>query len=230
MPDLPPGKYTAVAESNDGASDRAPFDVADGSEKALTLIVHPSMRIPFYVVSNQGPVADAAVQVWIDPGVPRAFARSDQNGRFEVKLPRGTTQVGLTVGAPGYAIKLTRMAVTDPADPARTDNTITLSTAAGTLELGFQPPERALDPSATLYLAHNGAIQDARTIAGWGTSQAGTSGDGPAVVEAIEPGDYALCALADPSQVATIWLGTLPPDRCRMGTVKQGQTLTLEPR
>ena len=211
MPDLSPGKYSAVAESDDGASDPAPFDVINGSEKALRLIVHPSMRIPFHVVSNQGPVSDAAVQVWIEPGVPRAFAHTDQNGRFEVKLPRGTTQVGLTVGAPGYAIKLTRVAVSDPSDPAQNDNTITLSTAGGTLELGFQPPEHALDPSATLYLAHNGAIQDARTIAGWGTSQAGTTGDGPAVVEAIEPGDYALCVLADPSEVATIWLGTLPP-------------------
>jgi hypothetical protein len=49
------------------------------------------------------------------------------------------------------------------------------------------------------------------------------------MVETIEAGDYALCAIADPSELASVWMGTLPPDRCRKGTVQNGKTLTLDP-
>lgn len=235
MPELPPGKYSAVAESDDGVSDRTPFDVIDGSENVLKLILHPSLHAAFYVVSNQGPISDAAVQVWIAPGVPRALAHTDQNGRFEVSLPPGTSEVGLTVGAPDYALQLIRMPI--PSAPAanatgpsqNAANTITLDPSGGTLVLNFQPPEGTLDNSATLYLVHRGAIVDARTVAGWGTDQAGASGDGPAQVDAIAPGDYALCTVTDPGQLASLWQGALPPERCRAGSVTMGQTLILSP-
>jgi Carboxypeptidase regulatory-like domain len=227
MPVLSPGRYTAVADSPEGASDRTPFEVTDGSESELSLTIHRSMRIPFYVVSNQGPVSDAAVQVWITPGVPRAFARTDQDGRFAVKLQAGTTEVGLTVGAPGYALKLIRMPVSSESDPSQNANTITLGNSSGTLVLNLQPPNRTPDPSAAFYLVHNGAIQDARTVAGWGSDQAVASVDGPAVVDAIEPGAYALCLLADPSE---LWQGALPSEHCRSGSVEPGGTLTLQPR
>jgi len=227
MPVLSPGRYTAVADSPEGASDRTPFEVTDGSESELSLTIHPSMRIPFYVVSNQGPVSDAAVQVWITPGVPRAFARTDQDGRFEVKLQAGTTEVGLTVGAPGYALKLIRMPVSSESDPPQNANTITLAASGGTLVLNLQLPNRTPDTPAAFYLVHNGAIQDARTVAGWGTDQTIASVDGPAVVDAIEPGAYALCLLADPAE---LWQGALPSEHCRTGSVEPGGTLTLQPR
>ncbi len=227
MPVLSPGRYTAVADSPEGASDRTPFEVTDGSESELSLTIHPSMRIPFYVVSNQGPVSDATVQVWIAPGVPRAFARTDQDGRFEVKLPAGTTEVGLTVGAPGYALKLIRVPVSTESDPSQKANTITLGTSTGTLVLNLQPQKTTSDTSAALYLIHNGAIQDARTVAGWGSDQAVASDAGPAVADAIEPGAYALCLLADPAE---LWQGALPPEHCRSGSVEPGGTLTLQPR
>jgi hypothetical protein len=165
--------------------------------------------------------------------VPRSFTRTDQDGRFEVKLPAGTTDVGVTVGAAGYALKLTRLPIASesaPSPDAPNANTVTLGASAGRLELNFQPPGRVLDRSATFYLVHNGAIQDARTLAGWGSDQSGTSGDGPAEIEAMEPGDYALCLLTDPAQLEALWMGALPPENCRKGTVQPGGTLTLTPR
>jgi len=230
MPDLSPGKYTAVADSSDAVSDRMPFEVTEGSESDLKLILHPFMHIPFYVVSSQGPISDAAVQVWIAPGVPRAYGHTDQDGRFEASLPPGTTEVGLTVGATDYALKLTRMPVSTASDPSQNTNTINLDTSGGTLVINFQQPDGTLDRSATLYLVHNGAIVDARTLAGWGTDQAGTSGDGPAVVDAIEPGDYALCVVADPVGLAALWQGAVPSDTCSKGSVEKGRTLTLSPK
>ena len=236
MADLPPGKYNAVAESSYGPSDPTPFAVTDGSESQLKLILHPNLHIPFYVVSkDQEPLSDVTVQVWLAPGVPRALGRTNRDGRFEATLPPGTTEVGLTVGAPDYAIRLVKMPVSstpvaNQGDPSQNQNTITLDTNGGSLVLNFEPPEGTLDRSTTLYLAHNGALVDARTLAGWGTDQAGANSDGPAEVDAIEPGDYALCVVKDPSQLASLWQGDLPQDLCSMGTVKTGQTLTLAPQ
>jgi hypothetical protein len=237
LPDLPPGKYTAVAESFEGVSERTAVDVAEGSENVLKLILKLSNRIPFYVVSSQGPVSDATVQVWIPPGAPRFFTHTDQDGRFEVKLPDGIAEVGLTVGAPGYATKLTRMPVSTAQAPSSSGsdespnaNTITLDASAGTLELDLKPPEKLVDSPVTPYLVHDGAIQEARTLADWGSGQAGVSNSETAEVEAIEPGTYALCFLAGSADLAAIWQGALPPDRCRKGSLERGQTLTLSPR
>jgi hypothetical protein len=228
LPDLTPGKYTAVAESVEGVSERTGLDVKDGIESQLKLVLNPFKHIPFYVVSSQGPVADAAVQVWIAPGVPRFFTRTDRDGRFEVKLPPGTTEVGLTVGAPGYALKLTRLPISSESDESpNAANTITLGASGGTLVLDLHPPGSALDSSTTPYLVHGGAIEEAGALAGWGTDQPGASGDEPTVVEAIEPGVYALCLLANPAEAAALWLGALPSNRCRTGSVEQGRTLTL---
>jgi hypothetical protein len=237
LPDLPPGKYTAVAESDEGVSEHAAVEVVDGVEKELRLVLNPSARITFHVVSSQGPVTDAAVQVWIAPGTPRSLTHTDQDGAFEVKLPPGTAEVGLTVGAPGYALKMTRMPVSTTPLPTASEgdvsadaNTIKLDPSGGTLMLNLQPPSRSLDEAGTAYLVHNGAIEDAGTLAGWGTDQAGASGDGQAVVEAIEPGAYALCLLADATELATLWQSPPSPERCRKGSVERGRTLSLSPR
>jgi hypothetical protein len=48
------------------------------------------------------------------------------------------------------------------------------------------------------------------------------------VVEALEPGVYALC-LAEPEDLAALWAGALPRDRCRTGAVEPGRTLILTP-
>ena len=234
LPELPPGKYAAVAESSEGTSERTPLDVAEGSENELKLVIKLFNRIPFYVVSSQGPVSDATVQVWIPPGVPRFFTHTDQDGRFEVKLPAGITEVGLTVGAPGYALKMTRMPVSMTQTPTSSGsdgspnaNTITLDASAGTLELDLKPPESHLDTPVTPYLVHDGAIEEAGTLPDWGTGQGGAASGETAEIEAIEPGVYALCFLADQADLAAIWQGALPPDRCRKGSLEQGRTLTL---
>src|SRR5262249_59621735 len=127
----------------------------------------------------------------------------------------------------GYALKLTRMRVSSENDEA--SNTITLDESGGTLMLDFQPPGRPVpDSSNTPYLVHNGAIEAAATLVGW--SQANISGHGPGVVETVETGVYALCYLADPAELTTLWLGALPSDRCSSGVVEQDGTLNLSPR
>jgi hypothetical protein len=222
--ELPPGTYTAVAESVEGVSERTAVEVVDGIENELQLVLNRSERVAFYVVGSEGPVADAAVQIWVPPGQPRGFAHTDPAGRFEAHLPPGTTEVGLTIGAPGHALKLTRLPVS-----MGQDQTITLgATGSGKLVLDLQVPRRAKDDAATPYLVCEGAIEAAGAFAGWGREDAGASGTGPVVVEAIEPGIYALC-LVGPEELAALWQGALPSDRCRKGAVENGRTLTLSP-
>ena len=71
---------------------------------------------------------------------------------------------------------------------------------------------------------HDGAIEAAGALAGWGGTDAGERA--PAVVESLEPGVYALC-LAGPAELEALWRGALPSDRCRTGSVEPGRTLTL---
>jgi hypothetical protein len=76
--------------------------------------------------------------------VPQGFTHTGPDGRFEVDLPPGTTELGLTVGAPGHALKLTRLPVSD-------SQTIRLAESGGTVVLdlqrraptrdGYAPPE-----------------------------------------------------------------------------------------
>lgn len=232
---LLPGKYEAIAKSSYGISDPTPFTVTGGSESRLDLILRPYLHVPIHVLSGQKePIYDAAVQVWVAPGIPKEFGKTDQSGVLTVSLPPGTAQIGLIVGAEDYAMKLSKMPISAPPDAnggrSPSDrNTVTLTPIGGTLILNFEPDDGFLDPSASLYLVYQGAVADARTLSGWGTDQSGTDTLGPAEVDGIAPGKYALCVVMTRSQLAALWRGKVPPTTCSTGTVSQGQTLTLTP-
>ncbi len=227
LSDLPPGKYVAWAESLDGVSPRTPFEIIPGAEGELHLVLTPSECLPFYVVSRDGPVAGAAVQVWSPPGTPRYFAHTDGEGRFEVKLPPGTTEVGLTVGAPGYALKLTRMKISKQSENSREGNTIELDESGGTLVVDLQPPGPSAEAPATPYLVHDGAIEALGTLADWGYEQPDPGAPGRMVLKSIEPGDYAMCLIRDPAQMTTLWMGALPSDQCRKISVEENETQSV---
>ena len=197
-------------------------------ESEVNLRLTPSEHITFNVISRQGPVADAVVQAWIPPGQPWYFTRSDQDGHFEVKLPPGTAEVGMTIAAPGYAIKLTRVKVSTDSDSSDT-NTINLDDSSGTLLLKLKPTGRTLDSSATAYLVHDEAIEAVGTLLGFAADPTNTSSNGVAMVKAIEPGNYGLCFLPGPALLPALWQGALPSDRCQKGSLKHDETLTLSP-
>ena len=226
--DLPPGKYTAVAESTEGVSERTPFQVQEGTESEVKLVLTPSDRVSFEVMSSHGPVADAAVQVWIAPGVPRWFTHTDQDGHFELKLPPGTTEVGLTIAAQGYATKMTRLQISRDNDRSSSEaNTVTLDSSGGMLMLDLQPPGHVADSSMTPYLVHNRAIEAVGTLVGSSARQPDVNDRGPLAVQTIEPGIYSLCLVGSPTELSAFWFGAPPSSHCRTGSVEQGGTLTL---
>lgn len=226
LQDLPPGQYRAVAESVEGVSARTAFQVVKGAESELKLVLNPSERVSFYLVSSHGPVPDAAVQLWLPPGIPQSFARTDQNGRFEVKLPPGTTQVGLTVAAQGYALKMTRLQISHDSDQTPDANTVSLDTAGGTLVVDLQRPGQVSNNPTMAYLSHNGTIEAIGTLVAFSTNQADGTGETSAV-EMIEPGVYSLCLVGDPAELSALWFGQSQSNRCRTGSVEQGESLTL---
>jgi hypothetical protein len=182
--------------------------------------------VHFQVVSGQAPICDAAVQVWIAPGAPHWFTRSDAAGHFEVKLPRGTKEVGLTVAAQGYALKLTRVQISHDDDGAPRSNTIALDTSGGSVALDLQPSGHLADSSAIPYLVHKGAIEAVGTLIEL-SAHPPTANHGARIIETIEPGDYSLCLVSDPAELAALWVGASPPQHCRTGSVQQGETVTL---
>jgi hypothetical protein len=146
-----------------------------------------------------------------------------------VKLPRGIAEVGLTVGATGYALKMTRVRIPREVDPPPDTNKITLIASGGSLALDLKLPGGAPDKSITAYLVHDGAIEYAGRLAGWDTDQPSSGGD-EQVVETIEPGVYTLCLVSDSAELAKIWAGALPPEHCTAGSIELGRTLTLTPK
>ncbi len=229
MADLAAGKYTVEAESVKGASVSKSIIVTSGASLNLRLVLKPATHIPFQITSDQGPVAGATVQVWVAPGVPWAFTHSDQNGQLNLSLPPGTTDVSLTVSAPGYALTLTRIHLSGTASDSSDPHTVTLETSGGTLQLNFQEAggmaaSGDADPG-TYYLIHKGAIQDARAIPGG--SSAPTGDNGQEVIQGLATGSYGLCRVTAPAQLTTLWSGSLPSSICTTGSLDDGDTLTL---
>ena len=218
---LAAGTHTVVAESPAGISEPVPLVVLDGAEQQLELVLKRPVRSAGYVRSDKGPVSGAGVQLWMAPGLPRTFLRTDAAGRFEHGLPHEVTEVGVTVTAPGYATRMSRLAVGDE-EPM----VIVLQAAAGTLILDSGPAS-GIDPMA-LVLAHGGGLESVGALVRW-AEQAGARATGHRVVlPGLEPGLYALCH-ADPQDLSALWLGNpTAEERCVSGSVPEGGVLQLE--
>jgi uncharacterized protein YjdB len=145
-----------------------------------------------------------------------------------LKLPPGTTEVGLTIAAQGYAIKLTRLQISRDNDKSSSEaNTVTLDSSGGTLVLDLSPPGHLADSSMTPYLVHNKTVEAVGTLVGSSTKQADVNGAEPLAFQIIEPGIYSLCLVGNPAELAAFWFGAPPSSHCRTGSVEQGKTLTL---
>jgi hypothetical protein len=219
---LPPATYRLTAEAPAGSSEPASVEVAEGAEQELQLVLRRATRLTGRVVSDEGPVEGAGLQIWVAPGVPRTFVSTDAQGRFEASLPPETADVGITVTAPGFPVKLTRETFVD-GEPI----TITLAAPAGRLELVVPPDAGSSSVESTgTYLACDGAIESVGTLATWAQLDGGGEREGEVVVPRMEPGLYALCRLGPQDQPA-VWRGALPSQRCATGELAAGGTLRL---
>jgi hypothetical protein len=213
---LPPGSYRLVAEGTHGYSDPEEAQVGDAIEPEIELVLDRRKRlVSGQVLSAAGPVPGAIVRVRHVPGTPPGSTLTDADGRFEVQVPSDLENVGITVGAPGHALAIARIAVSGPGSAA-----IRLATGGGTLVLeGIGPGEGGSD-TAALFVTHNGGLESVDALAEW----AGRNGGGPEgdrlVVPNVEPGLYRLCRMR-PRDVEAV---------CRNGRLDGGNTLRLTAR
>jgi hypothetical protein len=218
---LPEGTHKVVAESPDGVSDPVALTVQEGAEQEVELVLKRPVRSAWYVTSDKGPVAGAGVQLWIPPGIPRTFLRTDAAGRFEHGLPPEVTEVGATVIAAGHATRMSRLAL-GADDPGA----IVLQAAAGTLVLDVGPTS-GLDPMA-LVLAHGGSLESVGALVRWGEGAGARATGHRVILPGLEPGAYAFCH-ADPEDLSALWLGApMAEGRCASGSLPEGGVLELD--
>ncbi len=216
-PDLPAGAYRATATAVGGASEPIAFTVGASAPEELRLVLSPSRRFTVVIASDSGPVAGAAVQTWLPPGLQHSAATTDDDGLCAVDIPAEAAEIGLTIAAPGRPLTMTRVRVVD-GEPA----TLTLASAAGRLVLGDADLDGAV-------VVHGGVVESAATFARWAEQNGGARVAGGLLVPQVEPGSYALCRVA-PEDVAALWTGGPSSDRCVSGRLDVGDVLRLARR
>jgi hypothetical protein len=217
---LPAGPYRVTAEGTHGLSEPYELRLGDDVEAEIVLVLKRRKRlVQGEVRSGEGPVAGAAANVWHPPGMARGSTLTDEQGRFELGLPRDVNEVGLTVGAPGFALRMMRV-------PAAGPITIPLDTPSGTLVLVGAAQDDGPGTPATVLVAHNGAVESLDALLDWGVRNGGGVEGETVVVPGVEPGVYSVCRVL-PREVATLWSGSNGTGACQGGTLAAGGRLQL---
>ncbi len=197
----------------DGERTSRPLQVQlpeDGEPPEVTLVLERNQLIVGHVLSPQGPVVGASVQ--LTPQVTGLSVTipvsTDIQGRFEIEQPSAASLANLLVQAPGFPAVL-RQVVLDPGS----DLDVAVGGAGGTLavELG----DGVADPLRTM-VAHDGAMAPATDLSGWARAHGVPFLAGSALnLPAMAPGDYSVCTagayLEPPTSGLVCATGTLPP-------------------
>jgi carboxypeptidase family protein len=216
---LAAGAYRLSAEGPHGLSDPREVRVGPDDQEELELVLTRRKRLVSGLVRAGGePVALAVVHFWMAPARSRGSALTDAQGRFELALPSGVDEIGLTVGARGYALKMTRVAASGP-EPV----VVELERAAGTLVLESLP-----GGADSVLLAHAGSVQSMDALAAWAAENGEEPRADRLVIPAVEPGRYSVC-WARPRDREAVWAGKGGAGLCRTGQLAADGELSLSP-
>ena len=227
---LPPGSLRLEAEADpDLRADIETVEVVEGRLlPPLRLVLRKSLIVEGLVGSQVAAVPGAMVKA--QPvgfpflGVPANT--SDSEGRFTLRLPRQTREVHLTVGAPGFALRLLRAAV-----PEDGPLSVGLDQASGTLIVESQETIVWVAPGPGLYVIHGGAFEGLGYLSLWAYRN-GVDNSGPeqrrVVIPFLEPGAYTVCRV-DAAARAALDQGVLPAKGCARGQLPANGELTLAP-
>jgi hypothetical protein len=211
------GTYRIWAESLHGTAEPQRVEIADGWPQTLRFVLKGSRRLAGRVVADGQPVASANVQAWLSPGVPRSAVEADADGRFEQTVPIDGGELGVTVIAPGYALKMTRVFLDEGALE------IPLTTSGGELTVEVRQGERASVRSVAL--TRDGGVEWLDYLLQWGRVHS-HAGGWRGVLPHVEAGPYRAC-LVERSELPALWAGEAPADRCTSGTLAEGGRLVL---
>ena len=208
---LPEGHHQVAADAGDGVSAPAEVDIG-GAPVDVRLALEPTTRLQGRVQVGESPVPSAEIRTWLAPGIQRDSVHASKDGAFLARLPADAAEVGLSVAARGYALKMGRL----PVDAAPID--VTLDETAGTLVLDT--------PSADVVLVHDGAVETFAFLSRWAAMNGGSTEENRLRIPQVEPGRYTACLVTE-EELATVWAGVLPQGRCAAGELAAGGELTL---
>jgi hypothetical protein len=204
-------------------SAQVPLTLDEDSEPPFArLVARRSLVLKGQILSSEGPVPGAhikpvAVQA---PLAAVPILRADGDGRFEFRLPPATSEIGLSVGALGYAVRILRMpvAVDRPA-------TVLLERLGGKLVLEIPEIPKG---GPGVVVAHGGFYESVSYLSGWAAANGGGQNEmGQMVIPQLEPGRYAACISTVPD-LPGLSKGVLPQEGCAQGTLSAGGELILK--
>jgi hypothetical protein len=177
---LPAGRYEIDASSSDGASDTV---TVDHPADEIVVVLHPKRRVRGQVLSQFGPVAGAEVVVYsTHPLATRMVpVTTNERGLFEVSVAPSAATLNVLVAASGFAYTLDHVPYRD--EPL----IVSLEHRGGTLRI------RTTRDPASLYIVQEGAAVAFDMVA---LSWSPRAGAGEIVLPMMEPGPYAVCAVA----------------------------------
>jgi hypothetical protein len=177
--------------------------------RSLQLELERSEVVTGTVTSRGVPLAGARIVAYVvgsGPMLLRQTAVSDVDGRFELPVSGGATELRLIVAAAGRVMQAQRAPV--DSRPIRVD----LATAGGTL--AFRLPKGAQRP----YLTYQGVTLPFNDLMDWARAQnTPPAQEGLTQIPRLAPGPYRLCAVIPPQG-----------EVCRAGTLPTGGMLKLD--
>jgi hypothetical protein len=219
---LSPGAWLVKAEQGDRQSDFVSIHLPDQGEAPLLRIVARKLQtFEGRIVSAAGAVPGARVLAWSafngQSAASIADAVSGADGSFRLDLPSGTAVLNLAILPPGYAMRLTAVAVS-PSQPIE----IPVESQGGTLILDLQ------DGGSPPLLAHGGVFALPVALKTWARMQgARTTDSGWLVLPGVEAGPYSVCRGA--AAVARMKEGGEPPAAvCTSGVLAPNGELELK--
>jgi hypothetical protein len=172
-----------------------------GGDREIRLVIDDEQKVVGRVVSDFGPVAGATVMLFPTdvpmPGIP--FNETNAAGEFTTALPAGAKEIDVAAAAPGFDFRIVHTRLQDGMML-----NIKVDQRGGTLTIPV--PRGPTHP----FLVHSGAVVPAEIAASQTPSQQLTSAEGERhlVLNAMEPGVYAICSLR-PDEVPALRAGAV---------------------
>ena len=218
---LAAGEFLVRAGADGAQSDDARVALSEDRSGDVRLVLREQSEIRGQVDTPEGlPVPGAFVSVEPFQGTAAGFqATTDAAGRLRGKVSPGTQDLGITVGASGFAYRITRARVA-------TDRTfrVTVPRDGGRLHLHFRPQTMGgMAVGAMLY--HEGFRRNVFQLAWWAAARGGKSTAYELVLPDVAAGAYKFCA---PPTLPVPTGRTVPDELCVEGTLPVGGELTLD--
>ncbi|MEM7051569.1 MAG: carboxypeptidase-like regulatory domain-containing protein [Acidobacteriota bacterium] len=221
------GTVTLLARSVQGETERVSnsldLEVSEGMQAGpFDLVLETVETFAGKIVSEGGPVAGAMVElISIDPAIAAySEARTDIEGRFEVRLRPEIDHLRIIVSPPGHALKGVEV-------PLRRPLHLRIPTAGGTLAIRWtgEDSHAAKSPSR-LQVEQDGIALSPHLLWAWARGHGGRGNPraGLVTIPRLAPGFYRVCEL-------TVELsddrGSSSPN-CAGGYLDAGGSLELE--